>query len=176
MAPDARMEDERQPWRVATAPGAGRIEAPDTLRGRAVLVIPVMNIQSLAMIDSACYDPTASINLTGINLAVWLISYISVDMMFLAIFSMLFGAGIVVMSRRVERSGASLRGIHVRTSRVIRQNHDRSRPWLPGKSIDLNGTHPAPCGEHKGGVVAWAVRSGDIRKASIDRPSEGAER
>jgi len=52
------------------------------------------------------YDnPTAYHPPQGANLLVWLLSHLLADQKFISIFSMLFGAGIVLMSQRAESSG-----------------------------------------------------------------------
>lgn len=96
-----------------------RIASIDVLRGFAVLGILVMNIQSFAMIDAAYINPTAYGDLTGINYAVWLVSHLLADQKFMAIFSMLFGAGIVLMAERRERSGLPAVGVHYRRMIVL---------------------------------------------------------
>ena len=94
----------------------GRIESLDVLRGFAVLGILLVNIQFFAMIDPAYVNPTVFGDFTGINFAVWLFTHLFGDMKFITIFSMLFGAGIVLMCRRVEQRGHSPAGIHYRRS------------------------------------------------------------
>ncbi len=94
-------------------PGSGpvaetaRIEAIDVLRGFALLGILVMNIQGFAMPQAAYFNPTAYGDLEGANLYVWLAGRMLADQKFMAIFSMLFGAGIVLMAERSEGSGGA---------------------------------------------------------------------
>jgi uncharacterized protein len=100
--------------RIGPVPERDRIESLDVLRGLAVLGILVMNIQSFAM-PSAAYDNPATFgNLDGDNYAVWLGGQILCNGKFYGMFSMLFGAGIVLMSSRCERTGRSATGIHYR--------------------------------------------------------------
>ena len=93
---------------------AERIVSIDVLRGFAVLGILVMNIQSFSMIGAAYLNPTAYGDLTGANHAAWLLSHVLADRKFITIFSMLFGAGIVLMSSRREALGAGGAGVHYR--------------------------------------------------------------
>jgi len=93
-----------------------RVESLDVLRGFAVMGILIMNIQSFAMVDPAYFNPTVYGDFTGINFGVWLFSHLFADMKFITIFSMLFGAGIVLMCRRVEQRGDSPAGVHYRRS------------------------------------------------------------
>ncbi len=98
----------------ATPPaGAGRIDAIDILRGVAVLGILVMNIQSFAMPGAAYFNPTAYGDLGGVNLCVWVAGRMLADQKFMTIFSMLFGASIVLMAERAEARGDAHR-VHYR--------------------------------------------------------------
>ncbi|HPQ41688.1 MAG TPA: DUF418 domain-containing protein [bacterium] len=91
-----------------------RIVSLDVLRGIAILGILIMNIQSFAMISSAYMNPTAFGDFTGWNRIIWTASHIIADQKFLTIFSMLFGAGIVLMAARAEQKGVSPARLHYR--------------------------------------------------------------
>jgi uncharacterized protein len=93
---------------------AERIDSLDVLRGFALLGILAMNIGSFSMISAAYFNPTAYGDLTGANGWVWRLTHILVDMKFMAIFSMLFGAGIVLMTSRAESRGQAVKGVHYR--------------------------------------------------------------
>lgn len=80
-----------------------RIDSLDILRGVAVLGILIMNIQSFAMPASAYSNPTSYERLTGNDLFVWLASHIFADQKFMAIFSMLFGASLVMLSQKARK-------------------------------------------------------------------------
>lgn len=99
---------------VHPIPGKGRILSIDVLRGFAVLGILVMNIQSFSMIEAAYLNPSAYGDLTGINKWVWIISHMLADMKFLSIFSMLFGAGILMFSGHLEGQGKKTASLHYR--------------------------------------------------------------
>ena len=89
-----------------------RIHSLDLLRGIALLGILIMNIQSFAMPPAAYLNPTAYGDLEGINRWVWTLSHIFADQKFMALFSMLFGAGILLVSdRAVAKTGRSA-GLH----------------------------------------------------------------
>ena len=90
-----------------------RIDSIDVLRGFALLGILVMNVQSFAMPAAAYLNPTAYGDLDGVNLYVWLGGRILADQKFMTIFSMLFGAGIVLMTTRAEARGDTGR-VHYR--------------------------------------------------------------
>ena len=89
-----------------------RILSLDVLRGFAVLGILIMNIQSYSMISSAYLNPTAYGSLAGLNRWVWILSHVFAEMKFMSIFSILFGAGILLMTSRIESAGKSARRFH----------------------------------------------------------------
>ncbi len=91
-----------------------RIESLDVLRGFAILGILVMNIQSYSSINASYINPTAYGDLTGINFFVWLVSHLFFDLKFLSLFSILFGAGIVLFSRKAESKGVKAAPLHYR--------------------------------------------------------------
>tara|TARA_B110001452_G_C15205913_1_gene418359 strand:- start:267 stop:1484 length:1218 start_codon:yes stop_codon:yes gene_type:complete len=84
-----------------------RIASIDVLRGFALLGILVMNIQSFAMVEAAYFDPSQSGDLTGVNWWVWALSHAFADMKFMALFSMLFGAGIILATESRQSKGLS---------------------------------------------------------------------
>jgi uncharacterized protein len=91
-----------------------RILSIDVLRGFALLGILPMNIQYFSMISAAYFNPTAYGDLRGANFLVWLLSHVLADEKFMAIFSMLFGAGILLMTARIEQRGRSSAALHYR--------------------------------------------------------------
>jgi uncharacterized protein len=91
-----------------------RIGSIDVLRGLALLGILVLNIQAFSMPFEAYVNPTAWGDLTGANYLAWYMGQLLADMKFMAIFSMLFGAGIVLMTERLEATGRPVLGIHYR--------------------------------------------------------------
>ena len=86
--------------RAAPVDESQRLVAMDVLRGFVLLGILVMNIQSFAMPIAAYINPTAYGDLSGANLYVWIVSHVFFDQKFMAAFSMLFGAGVVLMTAR----------------------------------------------------------------------------
>ncbi|MGB7343542.1 MAG: DUF418 domain-containing protein [Pirellulaceae bacterium] len=86
-----------------------RLMMLDAVRGFAVLGILVMNIQSFAMISAAylnpCATPELTEQLTGSNYAVWYVGHVFFDTKFMTLFSLLFGAGVLLMAERCEATG-----------------------------------------------------------------------
>lgn len=77
-----------------------RILSIDILRGVAVLGILLLNIQSFSMVSSAYINPTNYGDLTGVNLWVWILSHVLASEKFITIFSILFGAGVILLYER----------------------------------------------------------------------------
>jgi len=91
-----------------------RIVSLDILRGFAVLGILIMNVQAFSMIFAAYQNPFAFGDLTGANLLVWKLSHVFADLKFMTIFSILFGAGIYLMSNKLESKGLNPKNLHIR--------------------------------------------------------------
>lgn len=91
-----------------------RIDSLDVLRGLAVLGILVMNIQSFGLPMAAYSNPTAYGDFTGANYWVWLVGELLADLKFMSIFSMLFGAGVILFTSRVESRGGHCAALHYR--------------------------------------------------------------
>ena len=102
-----------QPTTAPTRP-AERIVAIDILRGFALLGILIMNIQGFAMPAAAYSNPTVYGDLTGANRWVWMLSHIFADQKFMTIFSLLFGAGILLMTGKLDARGQRAWTLHYR--------------------------------------------------------------
>jgi len=98
--------------RLGPALESERLTSLDTLRGFAVLGILVINIQSFAMPFAAYFNPTAYGNLEGANYCTWFFSHVLADQKFMTIFSLLFGAGLLLLTSRVESRGGSPARVH----------------------------------------------------------------
>ncbi len=102
-----------RPTPAPTRP-AERIVAIDILRGFALLGILIMNIQGFAMPAAAYSNPTVYGDLTGANRWVWMLSHIFADQKFMTIFSLLFGAGILLMTEKLDARGQRAWTLHYR--------------------------------------------------------------
>ncbi|MBO6573990.1 MAG: DUF418 domain-containing protein [Rhodothermales bacterium] len=100
--------------RLAPVSEKQRILSLDVLRGFALLGILTMNIGSFSMPEATYFDPTAYGELVGLNGWVWRLTHLLGDLKFMAIFSMLFGAGIVLADQRAEARGRPSAGLHYR--------------------------------------------------------------
>jgi len=91
-----------------------RILSIDILRGVAVLGILIMNIQHFSMPQAAYINPTAYGDLNGLNRWVWILSHVLAREKFMSIFSMLFGAGVLLFTQRAETKGMNSALLHYR--------------------------------------------------------------
>jgi uncharacterized protein len=93
---------------------AERIRALDAIRGLAVLGILPLNVWAYSMPVAAYMNPTLWGGLSGADYWAWLATHVLFDRKFMALFSMLFGAGVLVFLERAERRGAPLARLHYR--------------------------------------------------------------
>ncbi|MBD3216910.1 MAG: DUF418 domain-containing protein [candidate division Zixibacteria bacterium] len=96
-----------------------RISSMDILRGVAVLGILAMNIYSFGLPASAYANPFAYGGTDSINIGTWFITHTLFALKFMSIFSMLFGAGLMVMYQRFQESGRPLKKIYYRRIRWL---------------------------------------------------------
>ncbi|UZW53731.1 DUF418 domain-containing protein [Sphingobium sp. JS3065] len=87
-----------------TAPSS-RIPAMDVLRGCAVMGILWMNIAAFALPEQAYFSPAAAGPLSMGDIAFWTVSFMAVDGKMRALFSMLFGASMLLLIDREEMAG-----------------------------------------------------------------------
>lgn len=96
-----------------------RIPSLDLLRGFALLGILIINIQVFSMISAAYLNPTAYGDLGGVNGWVYVLSHVLADQKFMTLFTILYGAGIVLMTSRAEARGASSSTVHYRRTFIL---------------------------------------------------------
>src|ERR1017187_8591267 len=84
-----------------------RISALDTLRGFALLGIFLMNIVAMGLFGAAYDDPTAAGGSTGANLWVWAVLHVIAEGKMRCLFSMVFGASVILLTSRLEARGTS---------------------------------------------------------------------
>ena len=89
-----------------------RIHSLDLIRGFAVLGILIMNITSFSQISMAYMNPTIDDGLEGYNQYFHGFNFIFADTRFMSIFSMLFGAGVVLFTQRIEAKGKRVAALH----------------------------------------------------------------
>ena len=97
-----------------------RIDSIDILRGFAVLGILIVNIWSFAWVGAAYPNPSVAQaaapgdGFSGADFWIWVAVNLFADTKFISIFSVLFGAGIAMMSERMDRGGIAGSGLHYR--------------------------------------------------------------
>ncbi len=84
-----------------------RIVAIDVLRGFALLGILLMNMASFAMPTMAYFNPTVYGGDDMWNRLVFSLSHIFADQKMMALFSMLFGASVMLVTENMEKRGQS---------------------------------------------------------------------
>ena len=108
-----------EPLAVAKAgpvTAAERLLSLDTLRGVAVMGILVMNVYAFAMPLAAYYNPLIMGGSDALNMGVWYFTHLFFDQKFMSIFSMLYGAGLVMMMNRAAARGAAFTPVFFRRS------------------------------------------------------------
>ena len=87
---------------ASPTPPTERIVILDSLRGIAILGILLMNIPGFALPDPIMFNP-ALLNETGINYNTWYFIDWSLEGSQRALFSMLFGAGVILFLNRQQK-------------------------------------------------------------------------
>lgn len=95
-------------------PNTSRVKSIDALRGVAVSGILVMNIYAFAMPMSAYSNPLVWGGTEFLNIATWFATHVLFDQKFMTIFSILFGAGVILMTDRADAKGVSFTGVFYR--------------------------------------------------------------
>lgn len=81
-----------------------RIASIDVLRGFALLGILAINIM---VFGTAQWNPSINEGAVGLNVAVWAVQLVVIEGTMRCLFSMLFGAGVILLTARIERRGGS---------------------------------------------------------------------
>ena len=107
---------------MATVPSQARgerIVTLDVIRGIAVMGIFSVNIVDFSMIQAAYLNPAGYGGWHGADGLVWALNMLFVDGKFRSLFSMLFGASMLLVIDRAERSGESGWAVHWRRMAVL---------------------------------------------------------
>lgn len=96
-----------------------RINSLDVLRGVALFGILLMNIAGFGLVFGAYADPTVMGGDTGWNLRVWVMNNMFFEGTMRAMFSMLFGVGMVLMTSRMEERGGGIEVADIYYRRTI---------------------------------------------------------
>ena len=107
---------------MATLPASDaskRIVTLDIIRGVAVMGIFSVNITAFAMIEGAYFNPPAYGGYDGANLALWVANLILIDGKMRSLFSMLFGASMLLVIQRAAANGESPARVHFARMTVL---------------------------------------------------------
>ena len=105
LTPNASQFDETVVATAQPVSASERINSIDMLRGVAVLGILVMNIYGFAMPFVAYGNPLAYGRTEPHNIGTWFVTHLFFDLKFMTIFSMLYGAGLILLMTRAEARG-----------------------------------------------------------------------
>jgi uncharacterized protein len=89
-----------------------RIETIDLLRGFALLGLPTMNIVAFSMPFSAYINPTSFAQEGLLNHFIFSFFHLFSDQKFMGLFSLLFGASIILLASKTQKSGNNAGSIH----------------------------------------------------------------
>ena len=107
---------------MATIPStnaSGRIITLDVIRGIAVMGIFAVNVIGMSMIDAAYLNPTAPKGWDLTDVSIWLVNYVLIDGKMRSLFSMLFGASMLLVIERAEGAGERGWSVHFRRMGVL---------------------------------------------------------
>jgi uncharacterized protein len=96
------------------ASAAGRIPALDFLRGIAVMGILVANLPAFALPEAAYFAPHAWGGTSTADIAAWFATYVLVEGKMRGLFSLLFGASMLLVVERAQASGRNAARVHYR--------------------------------------------------------------
>ncbi|MDE1161438.1 MAG: DUF418 domain-containing protein [Acidobacteriaceae bacterium] len=100
-----------------------RISSLDVLRGFSLMGILLMNITSFALPEWDYYIPLTTVKpvFSGpywkVNTVMWFLRWVLAEGKMRALFSMLFGAGVILMTSRAEERGAGIKTADIFTRR-----------------------------------------------------------
>ena len=95
-----------------------RINSLDVIRGIALLGILLMNIHGMGL-PFAYSDPSVAGGSTGLNLKVWFMNGLLFEGTMRGLFTMLYGAGMVLLTSRIEKSGAGIKTADIYYRRIL---------------------------------------------------------
>lgn len=118
---DIAVDSQPAPKSVTSSPitGKARIQSIDTLRGVALLGILLMNIVAFANPFAAYLIPTVDGADSGINLATFMTMDIFVEGSMRAIFSMLFGAGMLIFLNKPDSDPVEVKRLYYRRTMLL---------------------------------------------------------
>jgi uncharacterized protein len=104
---------------AAPAPDPGRIALLDFVRGIAVMGILLANLPALGLPEAAYFSPLAWGGHEGADKAVWLATFVLVEGKLRGLFSLLFGASMLLVIDRATAAGRSAANVHFARMAVL---------------------------------------------------------
>jgi uncharacterized protein len=104
---------------VAPVQPSERISSIDMIRGFALLGILVLNILSFGLPEAALFNPLPAGGFAGLNFVEWLLSRLFFEHKMMTIFSMLFGAGLLLFTDRAVARGSSPARLFYRRAGIL---------------------------------------------------------
>ncbi len=102
----SQVIQQNQPASPGPTPDSERITSLDLIRGIAVLGILLMNVVSLGLGDAPYLNISAGGSETWLDWGIGIFGEIFVDQKFMGLFSLLFGASVVLFADRAELKGS----------------------------------------------------------------------
>jgi uncharacterized protein len=104
---------------IAPVTKEARVASLDVLRGIAVLGILMMNITAFGLLPQAYVNPTVEGGADGANRIAFAVIMVLFEGTMRGIFSLLFGASIVLLTERMERAGAGIMAAEIHFRRML---------------------------------------------------------
>lgn len=95
-----------------------RINSLDVIRGIALLGILLMNINGMGLPYSYS-DPSIAGGSDGLNLKVWIANEMLFEGTMRGLFTLLFGAGVILLTNRLEKNGAGITTADIYYRRIL---------------------------------------------------------
>ncbi len=112
------MLTSNQPTAFQPTEKKSRINSLDVIRGIALLGILLMNINGMGL-PFAYSDPTIAGGADGLNLQVWIVNNMLFEGTMRGLFTLLFGAGVILLTSRLEKSGAGISTADIYFRRIL---------------------------------------------------------
>ena len=104
---------------IPSSESSKRIVTLDVIRGIAVMGIFSVNVVAFAFIFPAYMNPSAAGGYHGADLATWFANFVVIDGKMRSLFSMLFGASMLLVIERAVAAGRSGASVHFRRMIVL---------------------------------------------------------
>jgi uncharacterized protein len=106
--------DDPQGQALTAAADSGRLASLDAIRGIAVMGIFSVNVVAFAMPFQAYFNPAAYGGTHGPDLGTWALNFVFIDGKMRGLFTLLFGAGLLLVAERAQATSLPPASIHYR--------------------------------------------------------------